>query len=1031
MRAVRGTEGLPRLPSAETGPAALNCLESAFVLKGGRAGRRRAGPPRSSVACASTGTPAAWRPSRASLPAGRRRSSSQPVATGQRVAGLPAASAERRPLPVAAAETGAALAEGRRGGGGPGGGPGWNSGDAFWGGAGPGEPGGGGDEEEEETERGASPLGRAGGGARVWGGSAGRQAMGSPGSASPRWCGSWAGWAGTPAPPSSAPSAGCPPPSVRPAPPRAPTAPAPPDASSSQRLRAGGGAGGESWCALPDYRVRPASPLHLLDLALAALARAFRVGLELHEEGVRVSLAALGVELELELCLPGLPAAAAAAARALDLLAAAAALSLRLPLALAGALGVLLAPPPGRRRAPWRGSSGPSWEPSRPCPRPLCGAACAPLRAALRFFGVGPRGPPDVAAWIVGRPPAPAGRVPPFGPFGHAARPRRDAATAEDRVARAVACVAEFLADPRRDCAGPPPFSAGMGAASAAANRLRLAFLLRTSPPPPPPPPAGARAPPPAPGRGEVDVDAGARLVTAGDVAALLAELRRPRPGAAAPPRVRRLAAHFADAAALAAALRAPASRSSSSRPAPAPPPSTASAPATRPRRAGGGGWGRAGPAAGAGAGAGGGGAGEPPRADAPPALPSRGPFSARGWYRVKEQLELVRLIASGSFSCPILSRKTQSVLFYGPPGTGKTTLARIFASELRANFLALPPSSINSKWVGESEKKIRAAFAVARRNTPIVLFIDEIETMLSSRSAGDGSNIATVHRFVQTELLQLWEEERGKRFIIIGATNRPQDIDEAFLRRFDRKILVHLPTFEDRKAILSACLQGQGSLTPGDLDHVASCLENYTGAGIKGVVEKARELQLLEQLKRVRASASAESPIRLELEDEEGDLDEAPAPFDWRKQPSAPARAAAVATPRRAGAQARPGAWLSESDPFDLPPITREELVRATEEVRPSFHPASPEARGMAAWAARHGSRADSDRLRETSGPPEAPAPAPPGKGDGALFARACSPGLPLALNSGDLRSLVTQIMAGAGLSAELWPIPESKPFL
>jgi len=139
-----------------------------------------------------------------------------------------------------------------------------------------------------------------------------------------------------------------------------------------------------------------------------------------------------------------------------------------------------------------------------------------------------------------------------------------------------------------------------------------------------------------------------------------------------------------------------------------------------------------------------------------------------------------------------------KGVLLYGPPGTGKTLLAKAVANESEAHFILLNGPEIMSKFYGESEKKIRAIFDEAEKNSPSIIFIDEIDSLAPKREDAGGE----VERRVVSQLLTMMDglQSRGK-VVVIGATNRPNSIDPALRRpgRFDREIVIGVPSMEGR----------------------------------------------------------------------------------------------------------------------------------------------------------------------------------------------------------------------------------------
>jgi len=155
-----------------------------------------------------------------------------------------------------------------------------------------------------------------------------------------------------------------------------------------------------------------------------------------------------------------------------------------------------------------------------------------------------------------------------------------------------------------------------------------------------------------------------------------------------------------------------------------------------------------------------------------------------------------------------------KGLLLFGPPGTGKTLIGKCIASESGATFFAISASSLTSKWVGEGEKMVRALFAVARCMQPSVVFIDEIDSLLTQRVDGEHDS----SRRMKTEFLVQFDgvsTGADDRLLIVGATNRPQELDEAARRRFTKRLYIPLPEESARKQIIRTLMaKGKSSLT-------------------------------------------------------------------------------------------------------------------------------------------------------------------------------------------------------------------------
>lgn len=209
-----------------------------------------------------------------------------------------------------------------------------------------------------------------------------------------------------------------------------------------------------------------------------------------------------------------------------------------------------------------------------------------------------------------------------------------------------------------------------------------------------------------------------------------------------------------------------------------------------------------------------------------------------------------------------------RGIMLFGPPGTGKTMLAKALSSALQAKFFAVSSSTFAAKYYGESERLMKALFDVARANQPAVIFIDELDSILRSRNSGDHE--ASLR--VKTEFLVQTEgfaTDRESKVFIIAATNRPQDLDDAVLRRFQKRILVDLPTAADREAILRECAS-EVALSTSDQPNFAQLAANIpertmSCSDIKAICRSAVMRPIMDVLDRIdRVSESDIRPVTM-----------------------------------------------------------------------------------------------------------------------------------------------------------------------
>ncbi|EOD05369.1 hypothetical protein EMIHUDRAFT_62433, partial [Emiliania huxleyi CCMP1516] len=184
--------------------------------------------------------------------------------------------------------------------------------------------------------------------------------------------------------------------------------------------------------------------------------------------------------------------------------------------------------------------------------------------------------------------------------------------------------------------------------------------------------------------------------------------------------------------------------------------------------------------------------------------------------------------------------RPPRGLLLFGPPGTGKTLIAKAIAAEDNATFFSISASSLMSKWMGDSERLVRALFGVARARKPSVIFIDEVDSLVSS-SLGEHDSTIRVRNEILVQMDGVAGADANESLLFVGATNRPQQLDDAARRRLSKRLLIPLPDAAGRREMLTRGLADLvHAIGEADIGSLLQATDGYSGSDMAALCREA-----------------------------------------------------------------------------------------------------------------------------------------------------------------------------------------------
>jgi len=211
-----------------------------------------------------------------------------------------------------------------------------------------------------------------------------------------------------------------------------------------------------------------------------------------------------------------------------------------------------------------------------------------------------------------------------------------------------------------------------------------------------------------------------------------------------------------------------------------------------------------------------------------------------------------------------------RGLLFFGPPGCGKTLLAAAIATEISADFFCVDAATVMDKWLGQSEKNVANLFQDARRASgsgrPAIIFIDEVDSLVGIRGDEVGGEVRTRNQFLK-EMDSVSDKTNPSHVYVVGATNKPWALDEAFIRRFQKRIFVPLPNAEARTEIVTIYSKDLDMSDDVNTDELVHMTDGYSASDIRDILQSA-QIKVVRELFQSQRITERSRPRAIHMED-------------------------------------------------------------------------------------------------------------------------------------------------------------------